>query len=129
MKAYAGIAMLINVLSAYIRRNALNRWLEISLSKGQGLIPSVVKRDLLATGLYFNAQKEDYMATHMVTISEYPELKLLAWNIHLEEITEEEAFAVYEAGWKYVAEDLLTKKETDLIQRLTRIYGKGVMNV
>lgn len=62
----------------------------------------------------------------MVKIDDYPELKLICWNIHLPELTEEEAFGIYQVNWRYVYEDKLTPKEKELIEMLCKKYGEGI---
>ena len=44
-------------------------------------------------------------------------------------ITGEDAFALYEANWRFIEEDRLQPRERDMIARLTQIYGHGLMNV
>lgn len=70
------------------------------------------------------------LKTPMLKLSEFPELKLIAWNRGEEDdIAEEEAFALYEANWRFVEQDRLGDTERALIARLTRQYGHGVLNV
>lgn len=69
------------------------------------------------------------MNVDTIKISNYPELKLLSWNIHLEEITGQEAFALYESGWRYVYQNELSDNEKKLIEALKNKYGNGVLNV
>lgn len=65
-----------------------------------------------------------------LTIGDYPELALLAWNRRPEDvITAEEAFALYESNWRFVDVDQLTDQERDLIAGLTETCGQGLMNV
>ncbi|MFC0268361.1 hypothetical protein [Kushneria aurantia] len=65
-----------------------------------------------------------------IQLSDYPQLKLLAWNRRDEDfVEEEEAFALYERNWHFVDEARLTSSERHLIERLTALYGRGVMNV
>lgn len=65
----------------------------------------------------------------MICIDDYPELALLAWNRAVRNISGEEALALYEANWRFVDQTRMTDKERDLIARLVRQYGHGVMNV
>jgi hypothetical protein len=62
-------------------------------------------------------------------LDDYPQLALLAWNRALREISGEEAFALYERNWRFVDQESLTPQEAALIDRLTRRYGHGVLNV
>jgi hypothetical protein len=64
-----------------------------------------------------------------LNVDDYPQLALLAWSRVLREITEEEAFALYERNWRFVDVDALTAVERSFIDKMTDRYGKGVMNV
>ena len=66
----------------------------------------------------------------MLKISDFPQLKLIAWNrIENDFIDDEEALALYERNWRFVEQDKLLEKERDLIDRLVTQYGNGVLNV
>lgn len=65
----------------------------------------------------------------MVRINEYPQLNLITWNLHADEIEDEEALAIYEANWRYIAPEELNPRERALVDRLVREYGRGVLNV
>ena len=57
-------------------------------------------------------------------------MALIAWNRRSDDvITGEDAFALYEANWRFVEEDRLQPRERDMIMRLTQVYGHGLMNV
>jgi hypothetical protein len=65
-----------------------------------------------------------------VHITEYPQLRLIAWNRRDDDLIEEdEALALYERNWRYVDRSQLTDKEQQLIDRLVIQYGNGVFNV
>lgn len=65
-----------------------------------------------------------------LALADYPQLRLLAWHRRLDDsIDEEEAFALYEAHWRFVDEESLQEQERALIQYLTRRYGHGLLNV
>ncbi len=65
-----------------------------------------------------------------IHLADYPQLKLLAWNRRDDDLVEEEeAFALYERNWHFVEEEKLSLNERQLIERLTTLFGKGVMNV
>jgi hypothetical protein len=64
-----------------------------------------------------------------LNVDDYPQLALLAWSRVLREITEEDAFALYERNWRFVDVDALTAAERSFIDKMTDRYGKGVMNV
>jgi hypothetical protein len=63
-------------------------------------------------------------------LTDFPQLRLIAWNRSAgEELSEEEAFALYEANWRHVDQAALHLAERQLIERLTRVHGRGLMNV
>ena len=65
-----------------------------------------------------------------IPIEDFPQLKLLTWNrSHDGMLNEVEAFELYERNWRHIDEANLINKEQNLIERLTRQYGNGVMNV
>lgn len=66
----------------------------------------------------------------MVNISDYPQLRLIAWNRRDNElIAEGEALSLYERNWRHVDREQLTGAEQQLIDRLVVEYGNGVFNV
>jgi len=69
------------------------------------------------------------MATPLVEIARYPNLRLLAWQLHRDHLAEAEAFALYEREWRHVDRQSLTDEERRLIQHLADSYGRGVLNV
>jgi hypothetical protein len=63
-------------------------------------------------------------------ITEYPQLRLIAWSRADDDIIEEdEALALYERNWRYVDRARLTDKEQRLIDRLVEQYGNGILHV
>jgi hypothetical protein len=69
-------------------------------------------------------------AIDKIVIRDFPQLALIAWNRRPDDvITGEDAFALYEANWRFIEEDLLQPRERDMITRLTKVYGHGLMNV
>jgi hypothetical protein len=52
-----------------------------------------------------------------------PGLARITWDIHLEELKPEEAFALYEARWHYLDPGQLPLAERDLIRRLIAEHG------
>lgn len=66
----------------------------------------------------------------MIYPADYPQLKLIAWNRDPgQPISESDAFGMYEGNWHHVDKDALEPDELALIERLTEVFGKGVMNV
>ena len=69
-------------------------------------------------------------ATNTFVIGNFPQLRLIAWNRDPNDaITDEEAFDLYERNWRFVDEKALLPRERDLIDRLTREYGNGILHV
>jgi hypothetical protein len=65
-----------------------------------------------------------------VSVADYPQLKLLAWNLTPDaELDDVQALALYEAGWRFIEPHPLTPGERALIDRLVRTVGRGVLNV
>jgi hypothetical protein len=69
------------------------------------------------------------MPTPTIEITHYPNLRLLAWQLHRNRIGEAETFALYEREWRHVDVARLSDKERRLIKRLADTYGHGVLNV
>ena len=64
-----------------------------------------------------------------ILVDDFPQLALICWNRQNRLADEEEAFRLYEAGWRFVDQARLSMHELGLIQRLTDTYGNGVLNV
>ena len=70
------------------------------------------------------------MSKARLAVENYPALRELLWDRPgLREVDENEAFYLYETRWLYIDRNRLTAAERKLIERLTQIYGGGVMNV
>ena len=66
----------------------------------------------------------------LLRIGDFPQLKLIAWNRREDDfIEEQDALALYERNWRFVDQDALTPLERQLIDRLVRQHGNGVLNV
>lgn len=66
----------------------------------------------------------------LVRLDDYPQLRLIAWHRRgVGEIDEQEAFALYEARWRFIDEATLTEPERELIRQLKNRWGSGVLNV
>ena len=64
----------------------------------------------------------------MVRLTDYPQLRLIAWSRRLDgEIMEEDALALYEKHWDMVDEAALGDDERVLIDRLAREVGHGYL--
>jgi hypothetical protein len=64
----------------------------------------------------------------VIRVSEFPQLRDLAWNRADDLITAHEAFGLYERNWRFVDVNRLDPRERALIERLTDTYGAGLIN-
>lgn len=64
-----------------------------------------------------------------VRLADYPQLRLLAWGLHVDELDEEVALELYERQWRHVDEASLTDTERRFIAALVAKWGKGVLHV
>ena len=77
----------------------------------------------------FEATFARFLDESLVDTQAYPNLHLLCWNRAERFIPASDAFALYERNWRFVDERTLEPAERELIRRLTRDYGGGVLNV
>ena len=70
-----------------------------------------------------------FLDQSLVEVAAYPNLRLLCWNRAERFIPAAEAFALYERNWRFVDEKTLDATERELIERLARTYGGGLLNV
>lgn len=69
-------------------------------------------------------------AANTLVIGDFPQLRLIAWNRNPHDaITEEEAFDLYEQNWRFVDEAAMPPCEHAVVERLTRVYGNGILHV
>ena len=67
---------------------------------------------------------------HTINIADYPQLRNILWNRPgATTIDAREAFALYEANWRFVDRSAITPREHLLIEQLKQEVGKGVMYV
>ena len=65
-----------------------------------------------------------------IRLADYPMLREVAWSTdHEAELTPREAFALYERNWRHIDREAMSRHERDLVQRLTRTVGNGVLLV
>ncbi len=65
-----------------------------------------------------------------VSLSDFPQLSAIAWHCRgVEDLAEDEAFALYEAHWRHLDPSQLDDRERALIERLIQEYGGGLLNV
>ena len=77
----------------------------------------------------FITRLQRFIATEVLTASDFPQLKLLCWNRHDDYITRADAFALYEGNWRFINENAIDDREKELITALSVEFGKGVINV
>ncbi len=59
----------------------------------------------------------------MIKIKDYPQLKLIAWNFHVNKITEYEALDLYELNWRF-DESTLTINERILSMGTCEVFNE-----
>lgn len=62
----------------------------------------------------------------MVAVDDLPQLQLLLWNRRVAEVTEAEAFELYETNRGWVDPGSMTERERAFFDRLVATYGRGV---
>src|SRR5258708_26907288 len=77
----------------------------------------------------FERALDDMLQDVVLDIDMWPKLRELAWNRAVRWIPAEDALSLYERNWRFVNPCELTSAEADLIDRLKRRYGAGVLNV
>jgi hypothetical protein len=64
----------------------------------------------------------------MIRLADFPQLRLLAWNRPADSCLDDaEAFALFEANWRFIEHEALTQAEAELLQRLIKEQGAGVL--
>lgn len=64
----------------------------------------------------------------VVTISDYPALADIAWNLGVTQLPARQAFGLYERNWRYVDERRLEPRERHLVDRLAARFGAGIIH-
>lgn len=65
-----------------------------------------------------------------IRVADYPMLREVAWSTHDEaELTPGEAFAMYERNWRHIDREAMSRRERELVERLTKTVGHGVLLV
>lgn len=81
---------------------------------------------LAALGLEFDIKAPDegkqaypagWIPTRIV-LDEYPQLKQLAWQVHTDSLTPEEALSIYQRNERHLNPKALTQRERDLLRSL-----------
>lgn len=70
------------------------------------------------------------VALARIRIADFPQLRLIAWNRDPNDLIEPgEALALYERNWRHVDAPRLDQREKELIDRLVRTVGNGILHV
>jgi transcriptional regulator with XRE-family HTH domain len=89
----------------------------IALAHALGLAPALVET---------NAGQLAEPLPQRIRLSDYAQLKALAWQVHAgEEVTPQEALQLYERNWRHLDASALSPAEVRLIEALTRSIGGG----
>jgi hypothetical protein len=65
----------------------------------------------------------------MLRIAEFPQLKEIACDRRGDDVvSDKEALSLYERNWRFVDQRTRDANERNLIDRLVRDYGHGVLN-
>jgi len=65
-----------------------------------------------------------------IRLANYPMLREVAWSTDQEAVlTPREAFALYERNWRHIDREAMNRRERNLVERLTKTIGKGVLLV
>ena len=86
-----------------------------------------LRRALAVSG--FEDTLDRFLDAALVDVQAYPNLQLLCWNRAERFIPAADAFALYERNWRFVDQKTLQPAERELIERLTRTHGAGLLNV
>lgn len=63
----------------------------------------------------------------MIILEQYPNIKMILWDWHTEQIDEKDAFELIETRWRYLEHEDLTPEELVLIEKLKNEYGDGTI--
>lgn len=87
---------------------------------------------VVALGLTLTVPLPDEAPEHIpvVTVSDYPGLRSLAWQVDAgTQISETDALNLYERNWRHLDQQLLTDDEKLFIQHLADAYSHGALLV
>jgi len=76
----------------------------------------------------FERALAEFLDNSVVEVAHYPQLAFLLWNRRDAYLPAAEAFALYEHNWRWIDQRTLSTDERQLIERLTRVIGGGVLN-
>ena len=81
-----------------------------------------------ASSPHFAKALDEFLQDVVLEIERWPQLRELTWNRADRWIPAEEALALYERNWRFVEPERLQKDEANLIDRLKRRFGSGLLN-
>jgi hypothetical protein len=106
-------------------RQRLANMLEVQLTLPAGV---AAKLAVARRAPQFVAQLDAALDHLVVRLSDYPQLRDLAWNRVGEFIAAKEAFQLYERHWRLLDPKALDERERALIARLKTEFGHGEIN-
>jgi hypothetical protein len=86
------------------------------------------KLKVARTDATFTQALDAHIDSFVVKVADYPQLSQLAWNRRDTMIPARHAFQLYERNWRFVNAAQLGADERELIDRLARMFGNGVIN-
>jgi hypothetical protein len=81
-----------------------------------------------ASSPHFGKALDEFLQDVVLEIDRWPQLRELAWNRRDRWIPADEALALYERNWRFVEPGRLQEDEANLIERLKRRFGGGLLN-
>lgn len=81
-----------------------------------------------ASSAHFKKALDYFLQDVVIDLERWPKLRELAWNRADRWIPAEEALALYERNWRFVGPERLNEEEANLIERLKRRFGGGLLN-
>ncbi len=77
-----------------------------------------------------NAPHRDTRTVSMVRLADFPQLRAAAWHLHdSAEITETDAFDLYEHNWRYIDHAAMDARESSFVKHLADTWGGGLLLV
>ena len=122
-----GVSAIVTAEAAGMSRVTLHRIEKGEPSVTMGAYMAALTALGLDLGLVEFQQPETYVPIpDMIRLSDFPELKRLAWHMPgAEEVSPLEALEMYERNWKHVDEESMTERERALIASIVHHFGGG----
>jgi transcriptional regulator with XRE-family HTH domain len=93
---------------------AMSAW--VALADSLGLDLALVDRNAATAALELPER---------IRLQDYPQLKALAWQLNLSELSPRQALQLYERNWRHLDASVLSVAERELIERLAGAFGGG----